>query len=275
VRDHERIDLTERAHLLDEAGYTPPIFRYAPGPGMAGLVRRHWVPVWSLPPGRSTVQRVLQYPVCLLVISHDYSIMVGVDTGLGRQELTGEGWALGTMLQPAAGALLLQRPASDLTDQRVPLETVPGIDGAAVTGRVRAALQDAPSGEASHRTAIEAVEEALRGLGPVDEEGLLVNRIVEFVEDRADVRRVGQVCDEFGIGERTLRRLTARRIGLSPKWLIQRRRLHEAAGLLGAGDRVDLAGVAADLGYADQAHFTRDFRTVTGMTPGGFAGEPR
>ena len=270
-----RIDPTERAHLRDAAGYTPPIFRYAPGPEMDDLVRRYWIPVWSLPPGTSTVQRVLQYPVCLLVVSHEYSIMVGVDTGLGRQELTGDGWALGVMLQPAAGAMLLGRSVSQLTDRRMPLADVAGVNGAAVTDQVRSALRPAPSAEPSHLAAVTVMEEALRSLGPVDGEGLLVNRIVEYVEQRTDVQRVGQVCEEFGIGERALQRLTARRIGLSPKWLIQRRRLHEAAERLTTGDRADLAAVAADLGYADQAHFTRDFRTVTGLTPGSFADESR
>ena len=88
------------------------------------------------------------------------------------------------------------------------------------------------------------------------------------------MRRVGQICEKFAITERTLQRLTARRIGLSPKWLIQRRRLHEAAERLRDTDRPDLARVAADLGYADQAHFGRDFRAVTGLTPGVFAAEP-
>jgi AraC-like DNA-binding protein len=81
---------------------------------------------------------------------------------------------------------------------------------------------------------------------------------------------VGQVCAPFVIGERALQRLTRRRIGLSPKWLIQRRRLHEAADRLRRGEQVDLARVAIELGYADQAHFTRDFRSATGLTPGEF-----
>lgn len=194
------------------------------------------------------MQRVLQYPVCLLVVSHEYSIMVGVDTGLGRQELLGEGWALGVMLQPAVGAMLLGGPVSQLTDKRMPLSDVPGVDGAALTKRVRHALRDAPTAEASHRAAITVMEHAFQELGPVHDQGLLVNRIVEHVEQHSDVQRVGQVCDEFGISERALQRLTARRIGLSPKWLIQRRRLHEAAERLRTGDRVDLAVVAADLG---------------------------
>jgi AraC-like DNA-binding protein len=77
------------------------------------------------------------------------------------------------------------------------------------------------------------------------------------------------------MNERSLQRLTARRIGLSPKWLVQRRRLHEAAELLRAGDPPDLAQLALQLGYVDQAHFGRDFRTVTGLTPGRFVREPR
>ncbi len=110
---------------------------------------------------------------------------------------------------------------------------------------------------------------------PVDDEGLLVNAVVEYVEGDPDVHRVGQVCDKFAMTERTLQRLTARRIGLSPKWLIQRRRLHEAAERLADKDRPDLARVAAELGYADQAHFARDCRSVTGLTPGAFAAERR
>ena len=89
------------------------------------------------------------------------------------------------------------------------------------------------------------------------------------------MQRVSQLVDAFGLSERTLQRLCARRIGLSPKWLVQRRRLHEAAERLSGDDSPDLARVAVELGYADQAHFTRDFRTVTGLTPGRFASEPR
>ncbi len=70
---------------------------------------------------------------------------------------------------------------------------------------------------------------------PLDRDGELVNRVVAFVEGRPDVTRVGQVCDEFDLSERALKRLVHRRIGLTPKWLLQRRRLHEAAALLRAG----------------------------------------
>ena len=117
---NRRIDPTERAHLLDSSGYTPPIHRFAPSPELAGLVRRHWMPVWSLAEGRRSVQRVLQYPVCLFVVAHDYALLVGPSTGLSTQELTGSGWALGTMLQPAAGTLVWGASVDTMTDRAVP-----------------------------------------------------------------------------------------------------------------------------------------------------------
>lgn len=272
--EYQRIDPTERAHLLAADGYAPPIYRYAPSDDLRDLVRRYWIPVWSLPAGRTTVQRVLQYPTCLIVIADRYARLVGVQTGLGRQELTGDGWAFGVMLQPAAGQLVLGGPVTDLTDSWVDLRDVAGLDAGPLIDVVHHLLDHHPAGAEQQRRAIRAVETALRRLEPVDEEGLVLNRIVRCIEEEREVARVRQVCDRFAMTERTLQRLTARSLGLTPKWLIQRRRLHDAAEALRSHRPVDLARTAADLGYADQSHFTRDFRTVTGLTPGEFAAEP-
>ncbi|WP_218030139.1 helix-turn-helix domain-containing protein [Pseudonocardia hydrocarbonoxydans] len=264
------IDPVEHAHLRDATGFSPPVHRYAPGPGLADLVRRYWVPVWSLPPGTVSRQRVLQYPVCLVVVADSYARLYGPRTGLSVTELAGDGWAVGAMLQPAAGAPVWGRPVRELTDRFVDLAQAPGVDGPGLTTRIR----DVMGADAASRLAAVAVlERELERLPPVEDEGRLVNAIVEYVEGDPQVRRVGQVCAKFDIRERTLQRLLARRLGLHPKWLIQRRRLQEAAARLRA-DAVDLAGVAAELGYADQAHLTRDFRTVTGLTPGEYAAEP-
>lgn len=270
-----RTDPVERAHLRDATGFSPPVHRFAPSPALTDLVRRYWVPVWSLPPGTSTVQRVLQYPVCLLVVADSYATFVGPSTGLSTRELSGSGWALGTMLQPAAGALLVGGPVSRVTDRTLPLADLPLFAHSPLVPEVRALLAPAPDDPGRQRDAAERVETVLTELLPVDEEGLLVNAVVEHVEQEPDVQSVRQITERFGLTERTLQRLTARRIGLSPKWLVQRRRLHEAAERLRAGDPPDLSQLALQLGYADQAHFGRDFRTVTGLTPGRFAREPR
>jgi AraC-like DNA-binding protein len=268
------IDPTERAHLRDPRGYTPPIVRYLPDSRVAGHVRRFWIPVWSLPAGEATVQRVLQYPVCLLVVSSDYARMVGPTTGLGRTELRGEGWAVGVMLQPATGSMLYDGPVGDLTDTFVELDRLSTLDGAGLARDVHDAMAADPLDEEGQRAAVLLLEDALARLPAPDEEGRLLNRIVEEVEGDPELRRVGQLCERFHLTERSLQRLTARRLGLSPKWLIQRRRLHEAAGLLRErASAYDLAAAAADLGDADQAHFTRDFRTVVGVTPGQFLAE--
>lgn len=266
--------MTERAHLRDERGFTPPVHRYLPPDDLTSVVRAFWIPVWDLPPGESTVQRVLQYPVGQVVVSDQYARLVGPARGLGRQELTGRGWAVGAMLQPATAALLLRGPASPIVDGWVELADVPGIDGATLAAEVRRHMGRSPSDPTGQIAALSAVCAALEILPAPTEEDRLVNRVIELVESDSSVLRVRQLTERLAIGERTLQRLVLQRTGLSPKWLIQRRRLHEAAARLVRGT-VDLAGLAAELGYSDQAHLTRDFKQVTGTTPGAFAAEPR
>lgn len=263
-------DAIERAHLKEPGDASHTIFRYAADPVFTGLLQRFWVPVWSLPAGGTAPQKVLQYPVCLIVVAQDYARFYGVVSGLSTTTLTGEGWAVGVMCAPAAGLLITRTPVAAFTDRYVPVTEVLGEHGDRLTRQVRAAMAADPQAESAHRQAISAYGQALEPFLPVDPEGVMVNQVVEFVEGRSDVTRVAQVCEHVGLSERSLQRLVHRRVGLTPKWLIQRRRLQEAAERLRAHPR-SLAEVAAVLGYADQPHFVRDFSSVTGMTPGQFA----
>ena len=60
-------------------------------------------------------------------------------------------------------------------------------------------------------------------------------------------------------------------VGIGPKWVIKRYRLHEAIARIQDGAPVDWAALAAELGYFDQSHFGRDFRALVGQSPTGYA----
>jgi AraC-like DNA-binding protein len=266
----EPMDVIERAHLKEPADASHVMYRYPVDAEFEGLLQRFWIPVWSVPPGQEAPQRVLQYPVSLVVVAADYARFYGVVSGLSTTTLTGTGWAVGLMCAPAAGALVAGGPMSGYTDRHVDVADVLGAAGERLTARVRAAMAPDPHSPAAHAAAMAAFGDALRPFLPVDDDGLLVNDVVAFVEGDREVTRVAQVCERFGLSERALQRLVQRRLGLTPKWLIQRRRLQEAAERLRGGP-ASLGEVAAVLGYADQAHFTRDFTRVTALTPGQFA----
>jgi AraC-like DNA-binding protein len=74
---------------------------------------------------------------------------------------------------------------------------------------------------------------------------------------------------------RALQRLFSTQVGVSPKWVILRYRIHEALEQAGTRSDVDWAALAADLGYADQAHLVRDFTTTVGAPPTAYAAEAR
>ena len=64
-------------------------------------------------------------------------------------------------------------------------------------------------------------------------------------------------------------------VGVSPKAVLARYRLQDAAAAIDAGAVEDLAGLAVSLGWFDQAHFSRDFRAVVGITPSAYLARAR
>ncbi|MET0725218.1 MAG: helix-turn-helix domain-containing protein [Leifsonia sp.] len=98
--------------------------------------------------------------------------------------------------------------------------------------------------------------------------------IDDFLDELADV---GLLADDtvvtaavIGAGEtvsaRSVQRHFSRVIGLSPQQVHQVARAREAVARLQSGEAI--ADVAYALGYADQAHMTRDVKRLTGFTPG-------
>jgi AraC-like DNA-binding protein len=97
-----------------------------------------------------------------------------------------------------------------------------------------------------------------------------VRRVRDIVEHMATNRmllRVEDVCRATGLDLRALQRGFRQLVGVSPKWALQRFRMHEAVERLKAPDPPSLAELAASLDYADQSHFARDFKRMVGETP--------
>jgi AraC-like DNA-binding protein len=92
--------------------------------------------------------------------------------------------------------------------------------------------------------------------------------------DRAIVQ-VDEAAAIASLSVRTLQRLFASYVGVSPKAVLARYRLHDATAAIDAGEVDDLTELAATLGWFDQAHFSRDVRAVVGMTPSAYLGRAR
>jgi AraC-like DNA-binding protein len=95
--------------------------------------------------------------------------------------------------------------------------------------------------------------------------------LVARITDDPGLRRVDELSAASGMTARSLQRLFADYVGVSPKWVMRRARLHEAAERADSGEPVDWASLAANLGYADQAHLTRDFTATLGVSPTRYA----
>ena len=81
--------------------------------------------------------------------------------------------------------------------------------------------------------------------------------------------RVGDIAATAGLSVTQLERLCRKTLGVSPRALLQRLRVEHAARLL-TTTSASAGEIAAACGFYDQASFTRQFRSVLGMTPGAF-----
>lgn len=94
-----------------------------------------------------------------------------------------------------------------------------------------------------------------------------VAHAVGLLDASNGARAVAGVVAETGYSQKHLIRKFEQQVGLAPKRYARLRKFRAALRRLQSGAPVDLADLALDCGYADQAHFNHDFRRFAGATP--------
>lgn len=233
--------------------------RYLPAPALAPFLDHFWIVEWDLGDQPPYVQRTLPYPCVHLVFDRARSGIWGVPTGAFDYELKGAGKVCGLRFRPGAFRALLGKPVHSITDRVLALSEVFPWDEAETREAVLDCQDDAGM--------VEACTRLLAPLLPApDPEVERIAAILRVAEATPGLTRVEQLAEAAGLNVRSLQQLFSDYVGVSPKWTIRRFRLHEAADRLAKGE-TDLAALAQELGYFDQAHFSSDFRKLVGQPP--------
>ncbi|MFB7412625.1 DUF6597 domain-containing transcriptional factor [Streptomyces sp. NPDC056202] len=233
----------------------------------------------------------------------------GIGLGLFTQKLTEAGRVCGIQFRPGGFRPFAPAwPVSAWTGRRVPLAEVfpdagTGAGAGAAMPTVTGGDTRTPTGpgtdteaeadtEAGHpatdpgllsavlspdtdHARVAALDAFLLAHGPApDPDADRAMELVDLVRGDRTIRKVAQLVAATGLSARSLQRLFARHVGVGPKWVILRYRIHEALERAEAADPAggpDWAALAVELGYSDQAHLVREFTATIGVPPTAYA----
>jgi AraC-like DNA-binding protein len=190
----------------------------------------------------------------------------GLHAGPAHISHDGNQHGVAVQLTPLGARALFGMPAGELASQVVDLEDLLGPGARSLPDRL-ASLPTWPDrfavlDDVLGATVLERSRRRVAG-SPPQEVALAFHRLVAS----GGAVGVGELADEVGWSRRHLGDRFRAEIGLAPKVTGRVVRFHRAKQLLGRATRPGLADIAAAVGYADQAHFTREFRELAGTTP--------
>ncbi|MCR8643449.1 helix-turn-helix domain-containing protein [Paenibacillus sp. N1-5-1-14] len=234
--------------------------RHAPSEDLSPFVKHYWIVNWDLTGQDPYVQHTVPNPCVNLIFEPHTSAFYGLAKQKNTKQLEGASSAFGVKFKPGGFYPFVKWPVSALTNRSIELDEVFNID----VSDFQAKLFSASSPEDQ----IEMVEHLLRQhLPEPDPTANTALQMVEYIQDNRDITKVDEVCEHFQINKRTMQRIFNQYVGVSPKWVIRLSRLQNAAETIDRCSHQDLLQLTTDLGYFDQSHFIKDFKSIIGQTP--------
>jgi AraC-like DNA-binding protein len=231
--------------------------RFARPPALEPWIEGFWQVSWDLPAAEEHVQTNLAEANVHIVAEGDGAWLYGVPGRLFVRKISGRGRVFGIKFRPGAFHAFSGGDVSRMAGLRLPLDKFWGEAGATWGRAMLAAVTDAARVELS----VGLVS------GRLPKAPARSTALAERLIRDPSITSVAAAARALGLDERALERLFRAEVGLPPKQFLKRFRLQEAAERLVREPRLSCSSLALDLGYADQAHFTRDFRAVVGLPP--------
>ena len=251
-----------------------------PEPPLGRLVESVWYARGTVPytreriaPTGSTVgilifgDAIIETPEAGEALRSETGLLLGPHDKPVFNEPTGETFALGIVTTPVGCASVFGQPPTSLRGRVVDWL---GCDPRAVALREQLlAVSDDPA------RMLELVVEAL------ETREVPTSRAFERCERAvaclvaAPTRSIAEIADELGVSHAHLDRQFTEIVGLTPRVLARILRLRSLLATLDVNASVSWSALAAEYGWYDQAHFNRDFKRYTGVTPSDYVAAQR
>ena len=163
---------------------------------------------------------------------------------------------LGIRFQPGQSRHFIDTTADEITDARADLHGLMQFPAETIATRI---------GSDELFSQLDDILAATLARSPP--EMSLIDRVIPYVEAHHGVASVEAVARQFGKSRRQLERTFLQVVGVPLKFFCTLARLRYAARLIAQPMARPLTAIASDAGYSDQAHMTRDFRRLAGVTP--------
>ncbi|PQA93233.1 AraC family transcriptional regulator [Chryseobacterium shigense] len=156
-------------------------------------------------------------------------------------------------------------PIKEMDDKAIPLDRLFGEDGTELEKNM---LQSKTAEEK-----IRTVEEFLLKKLDADAIDRMVQSTIDTILTANGQISIAELSRQTNINRRQIERKISSAVGLSPKQLSKTIRLQTTLKLLLSKEFTTLTALAHESEYYDQAHFIKDFKEFTGLTPKEFYGE--
>lgn len=169
---------------------------------------------------------------------------------------------IGVKFKPGALRTFYGKSLSTITDVHIPAQTVFSEIDKDFNLRIM---------NTNDNKAVEIIEKLLISYKPVvDKQLQIVSSAINYIESN-DSQSVESLGSRFNLSERRLQEIFREYVGVGIKWIILRMRLIRAVELAANIGTSNWTNIAQQLGYADQSHFTNDFKRTIGQTPSQYA----